>query len=164
MTLPYISFQPTIGRNSAFVSLSRDQRAELGGIEYRATKSLCWVLVFYFFGFHLLGFVCYMGFIYSAQQYIPIVASAGVSRGWWSLFSSASAFNDLGLTLTPDSFISFQKAAFLLLFSSFLIVIGNTGFPCMLRFVIWVLYKIWPADSAIREEFAFLLDHLAFGT
>lgn len=159
MTLPYISFQPTIGRNSAFVSLNKEQREELGGIEYRATRTLCWVLVSYFFGIHVLGFVCYMAFIYSAQQYIPVVASTGTSRGWWSVFTSASAFNDLGLTLTPDSFISFQNAAFLLLVSSFLIVAGNTGFPCVLRFVIWLAYKIWPGGPATKEEFAFLLDH-----
>lgn len=157
--LPYISFQPTIGRNSAFTSLTSEQRAELGGIEYRATKTLCGVLVGYFFGFHLFGFICFIAFIYSAQQFIPVVASTGASRGWWSIFTSASAFNDLGLALTPDSFVSFQKAAFLLIISSFLIVIGNTGFPCMLRFVIWVLYKMWPSSSPVKEEFLFLLDH-----
>ncbi|CCG81890.1 Potassium transport protein [Taphrina deformans PYCC 5710] len=159
MTLPYISFQPTIGRNSAFKSLSKEQRAELGGIEYRATRALCWVLVAYFFGFHIFGFVCYLAFIYSAQQYIPAVLETGAARGWWSLFTSASTFNDLGLTLTSTSFIPFQNAAFLLLMSSFLIVIGNTGFPCMLRFVIWLLYRLWPAESPVKEEFAFLLDH-----
>lgn len=157
--LPYISFQPTIGRNSAFTSLNREQRAELGGIEYRATKTLCGVLVGYFFGFHLLGFVCYICFIYTAQQYIPTVASTGSPRGWWSLFTSSSALNDLGLTLTPDSFVSFQNASFLLMLTSFLIVIGNTGFPCMLRFVIWFLYRIWPSSSPIKEEYSFLLDH-----
>lgn len=157
--LPYISFQPTIGRNSTFVALTSEQRDELGGIEYRATKTLCWVLVFYFFGFQLLGFVCYIVFIYTAEQYSPIVISAGSPLGWWSIFSSFSAMNDLGLTLTPDSYLSFQRAAFLLVVASFLIVIGNTGFPCMLRLVIWTTYKLWPKDSPTSEELAFLLDH-----
>ncbi|ORY74839.1 cation transport protein-domain-containing protein [Protomyces lactucae-debilis] len=159
MTLPYISFQPTIGRNSAFVELTSEQRRELGGIEYRATKTLCVVLVVFYVGFHLIGFICFIAFIYTAQQYIPVVQNDAVSRGWWSVFTSASAMNDLGLTLNPDSFVSFQNASFLLLVASALIVIGNTGFPCMLRFVIWVTYKIWPRDSPRREEFAFLLDH-----
>lgn len=159
MTLPYISFQPTVGRNSAFVSLTSEQRHELGGIEYRATKTLCWVLVSYYFGFQLLGFICFICFIFTAQQFAPVVQEDAVSRGWWSIFTSSSAMNDLGLTLNPDSFVSFQKAPFLLLVASLLIVVGNTGFPCMLRFVIWVTYKIWPRDSPRREEFAFLLDH-----
>lgn len=42
---PYLSWQPTIGRNSAFVDLTEEQREELGGIEYRALKTLAVVLV-----------------------------------------------------------------------------------------------------------------------
>lgn len=41
---PYLSWQPTIGRNSAFIDLTEDQREELGGIEYRALKTLAVVL------------------------------------------------------------------------------------------------------------------------
>lgn len=70
-----------------------------------------------------------------------------------------SHFNDLGFTLTPDSMISFQRATFILLLGGFLIVIGNTGFPCMLRFVIWVCSSLVPYGSALYEEFRFLLDH-----
>ena len=42
---PYLSWQPTIGRNSAFVDLTEEQREELGGIEYRSLKTLALVLV-----------------------------------------------------------------------------------------------------------------------
>ncbi len=68
-------------------------------------------------------------------------------------------FNDLGFTLTPDSMIPFQQAVLPLLLGSFLIVIGNTGFPCMLRFVIWVASLLVPHNSGVWEEFKFLLDH-----
>ena len=68
-------------------------------------------------------------------------------------------FNDLGFTLTPDSMISFQRAMLPLLLGSFLIVIGNTGFPCMLRFVIWLTSFLVPKDSGVWEELEFLLDH-----
>lgn len=68
-------------------------------------------------------------------------------------------FNDLGFTLTPDSMISFQYAIFPLLLGSFLIVIGNTGFPIMLRFIIWVLSKLVRRGSSLYEELRFLLDH-----
>ena len=44
-SLPYLSWQPTIGRNSAFVDLTEDQREELGGIEYRSLKTLAIILV-----------------------------------------------------------------------------------------------------------------------
>lgn len=75
------------------------------------------------------------------------------------IFTSASLFNDLGYTLTPDSMISFQKAVLPLLLGSFLIIIGNTGFPCMLRFVIWTLSVVAPRDREIWEELKFLMDH-----
>lgn len=75
------------------------------------------------------------------------------------IFTPASMFNDLGFTLTPDSMISFQKAVVPLLFGSFLIIIGNTGFPCMLRFIIWVSSLLVPRDSGLWEELKFLLDH-----
>lgn len=42
---PYLSWQPTVGRNSAFIDLTEEQREELGGIEYRALKALALVLV-----------------------------------------------------------------------------------------------------------------------
>ena len=45
MSMPYLSWQPTIGRNSAFVDLTEAQREELGGIEYRSLKTLAVVLV-----------------------------------------------------------------------------------------------------------------------
>ena len=67
-------------------------------------------------------------------------------------------FNDLGMTLTPDSMYSFYNAVFILLIGTFLIIIGNTGFPCMLRFVIWVLAKVTPTGP-LYDEIRFLLDH-----
>lgn len=42
--MPYLSYQPTLGRNSMFVNLTEEQREELGGIEYRALKLLAAVL------------------------------------------------------------------------------------------------------------------------
>ena len=55
--------------------------------------------------------------------------------------------------------LSFFDALSPLLLMSFLIVIGNTGFPCMLRFIIWLLSKIVPQGTAVWEELRFLLDH-----
>ena len=45
----YLSWQPTIGRNSAFADLTADQKDELGGIEYRSLKTLSWVLICKFY-------------------------------------------------------------------------------------------------------------------
>ena len=43
--IPYLSWNPTIGRNSAFIDLTEEQREELGGIEYRSLKTLTLILM-----------------------------------------------------------------------------------------------------------------------
>ncbi|CAK7273672.1 low affinity potassium transporter [Sporothrix epigloea] len=156
---PYLSWEPTLGRNSAFLGLSEEQREELGGIEYRSLKTLALVLLLYYWGFWLLGVVSFVPWITKSNTYGPIVDKASQSRVWWGFFTSHSAFMDLGFSLTPDSMNSFNTAIFPLLLMSFLIVIGNTGFPVMLRFVIWVFSNIVPRGSGIFEELKFLLDH-----
>ncbi|KAK0663342.1 Potassium transport protein 1 [Lasiodiplodia hormozganensis] len=156
---PYLSWQPTIGRNSAFVDLTEEQREELGGIEYRALKTLAFILVFYFVGFHLLGMIVHLPWIVRSSYNGSVLKPDGISAVWWGFFTPASMFNDLGFTLTPDSMVSFQKAVLPMLFGSFLIIIGNTGFPCMLRLVIWLAEKLVPYGSGVWEELRFLLDH-----
>ncbi|KAI4128926.1 MAG: hypothetical protein LQ338_002478 [Usnochroma carphineum] len=156
---PYLSWQPTIGRNSAFVDLTEEQREELGGIEYRSLKTLAIVLVSYYVSFHLLGVIILLPWIVRSDTFGSIVNNYGIHRAWWGIFTPASLFNDLGFTLTPDSMISFQRAVLPLLLGTFLIIIGNTGFPCMLRFVLWLLSKAVPRESGVWEELKFLLDH-----
>lgn len=157
--MPYLSWTPTLGRNSAFIDLTESQRDELGGIEYRSLKLLAKILIGYFVFFHLLGIVCIVPWIMNTEKYGQVVRAAGQGRPWWAVFVSGSSFNDQGFTLTPDSLISFYDAIFPLLLLGFLIIIGNTAFPCMLRLIIWVLSLIAPKDGAVWEELHFLLHH-----
>ncbi|KAK4211947.1 cation transport protein-domain-containing protein [Rhypophila decipiens] len=156
---PYLSWEPTLGRNSAFPDLTEEQREELGGIEYRALKTLFFIISFYFIGFSVFGIVCLLPWILELDQWGAIVDAAGQSRVWWGFFTANSAFNDLGFTLTPDSMNSFNTAVFPLLIMSFLIIIGNTAFPVMLRFIIWVMSLVVPKTGGLYEEVRFLLDH-----
>jgi potassium uptake Trk family protein len=157
--MPYLSWEATVGRNSAFVDLSESQREELGGIEYRSLKSLALILTVYFWGFSIFGVISLLPWIAKNAKYTAIVDSDGQGKVWWGIFTANSAFTDLGFTLTPDSMISFQEAIWPLLMMSFLIIIGNTGFPIMLRVIIWVTSLYVPKDSGIWEELKFLLDH-----
>lgn len=197
LATPYLSWQPTIGRNSKFIDLTEEQREELGGIEYRSLKTLAIVLVCelstllrlaiylansvdyyeaYYVLFHLLGVVILVPWIIRTDTWGSIIDKDGQSRTWWyetrpasstkianvefrGIFTPQTMFNDVGFTLTPDSMASFQEAVVPLLLGSFLIVIGNTGFPCMLRFVIWITSNVVPRSSGVWEEFRFLLDH-----
>ncbi|OIW34052.1 potassium transport protein TRK1/TRK2 [Coniochaeta ligniaria NRRL 30616] len=156
---PYLSWEPTLGRNSQFPDLTEEQREELGGIEYRSLKTLALILVCYFWGFWIFGVLCLLPWLLRSPYYAGIVDAAGQSRAWWGIFTSHSAFMDLGFTLTPDSMNSFNMATWPLLVMSFLIVIGNTGFPVMLRFIIWVSSIVVPRGSGVWEELKFLLDH-----
>ncbi|KAM7205055.1 Low-affinity potassium transport protein [Rhypophila sp. PSN 637] len=156
---PYLSWEPTLGRNSAFPDLTEEQREELGGIEYRALKTLFFIISFYFIGFSVFGIVCLLPWILELNQWGAIVDAAGQSRVWWGFFTANSAFSDLGFTLTPDSMNSFNTAVFPLLVMSFLIIIGNTAFPVMLRFIIWVMSLVVPKTGGLYEEVRFLLDH-----
>ncbi|KAK0738299.1 cation transport protein-domain-containing protein [Schizothecium vesticola] len=158
-TTPYLSWEPTIGRNSQFPDLTEEQREELGGIEYRSLKTLALVLAFYFFGFHLMGIIGLVPWILNMARWGAVVDAAAQNRTWWGFFTSSSAFMDLGFTLTPDSMNSFNTAVWPLLLMSFLIVIGNTGFPVMLRFMIWLMSLAVPRGTGLYEEVRFLLDH-----
>lgn len=156
---PYLSWEPTLGRNSAFPDLTEEQREELGGIEYRSLKTLAFILFWYFFGHLFFGVACLLPWILKVDTYGQIVDTDQQNRVWWGFFTPASAFSDLGFTLTPDSMNSFNAAAYPLLIMSFLIVVGNTGFPVMLRFLIWLFSVILPRGTGLYEELCFLLDH-----
>ncbi|KAM7196046.1 Low-affinity potassium transport protein [Naviculisporaceae sp. PSN 640] len=156
---PYLSWEPTLGRNSAFPDLTEEQREELGGIEYRALKTLFIIISFYFVGFSIFGLVCLLPWILTVDYYGAIVDAVHQSRVWWGFFTANSAFVDLGFTLTPDSMNSFNTAVFPLLVMIFLIIIGNTGFPVMLRFIIWCMSLVVPKTGGLYEEVRFLLDH-----
>ncbi|KAF4989920.1 hypothetical protein FGRMN_8817 [Fusarium graminum] len=157
--MPYLSYTPTMGRNSNFVGLTLEQREELGGIEYRSLRTLALILLSYFWGFQLIAVTFLLPFILHNDKYGKIVESNAISRTWWGFWTANSAFNDLGLTLTPDSMNSFNTSEYAMMILWFLIIIGNTGFPVMLRFVIWLLAQIVPKGTGLWEELRFLLDH-----
>jgi potassium uptake Trk family protein len=149
-------WQPSIASYSDWDERQKDQ---LGGIEYRALKTLRMILMCYFIFFHILGILLLVSWIWLTPAFGQSVTVSGVNTFWWGIFTAGSAFNDLGYTLTPDSMVSFKNATFPLVLMSFLIVIGNTGFPCMLRLIIWLLSKLAPYGSALNEELQYLLDH-----
>ena len=156
---PYLSFEPTLGRNSQFADLNEEQREELGGIEYRSLKTLATILVGYYWGFSIFAVICLVPWILNSETHGAVVDAAGQSRTWWGIFTSHSVFMDVGLTLTPDSMVSFNDAVFPLILMTYLIIIGNTGFPVMLRFIIWILSLVTPRATGLWEELKFLLDH-----
>lgn len=86
--MPYLSWSPTVGRNSAFVDLTEEQREELGGIEYRALKLLAIILVIYYVGFHLLGIFCLLPWIVETTTYANVVRASNITPVWWYVHKS----------------------------------------------------------------------------
>lgn len=157
--MPYLSWTPTLGRNSQFHNLTLEQREELGGIEYRSLRTLALMLVLYFWGIQLFGLVCLLPYIIKNDTYGQVVDESAITRPWWAIWSSNMLFMDVGLSLIPESMIPFQRSQFILMIGSFLIIVGNTGFPIFLRCIIWILSKIVPRGTGLWEELMFLLDH-----
>lgn len=155
----YLSWTPTVGRNSTFIKLTDEQKEELGGIEYRAVKLLIKIIAVYYVGFNIIPGVMLLIWIYCMPHYKNLMISNSISPAWWAFFTLQSSFNDLGLTLTSNSMMSFNQNAFVQILCSFLIVIGNTGFPILLRFIIWVMFKTARPLSLYKESLGFLLDH-----
>jgi potassium uptake Trk family protein len=142
------------------VDLASMSRDELGGVEYRALRVLLKVTVGYFVGLHTFGVICLVPWIHLADtKYRDYLVSQGQDFTWWAFYSSQTMIDNLGLTLTPDSMVSFRDAAWPMLIMSFLAFAGNTFYPCFLRLLIWSIYKLAPAGSSLQESTRFLLDH-----
>ncbi|KAI9801200.1 MAG: hypothetical protein M1825_003474 [Sarcosagium campestre] len=160
LQVPYLSSQATVGRNSQFYNLTTQDREQLGGIEYRSLKLLLKVVSVYFFGLHLLGAICLVGWIqYAPSKYTDVLSEAGQNRTWWAFYSAQTMMNNLGFTLTADSMLSFRDATFPMLVMSFLALAGNTCYPVFLRLSIWTMSKLVPKHSSVKESLDFLLEH-----
>ncbi|KAI0579856.1 Potassium transport protein 1 [Pyrenophora tritici-repentis] len=133
---------------------------ELGGVEYRALRVLLKITIGYFFGLHIFGVICLLPWIHLApSKYQDLLASHGVDKTWWAFYSAQTMVNNLGLTLTPDSMISFRDTVWPMIVMSFLAFAGNTFYPCFLRLLIWTINKLSPSGSSLQESTRFLLDH-----
>lgn len=159
MSTNYLSWEPTVGRNSAFIGLTEEQKEELGGVEYRSLKLLAKVLIGYYFGIGILGIVSFLPYSYLKSNFTRLFYSEGYNPAWFSIYQSMSAFANLGMALPPESFTIFDQSAYIPIWSMFLIVVGNTGFPCFLRFILWIMFKLSPKYGHMHESLGFLLDH-----
>lgn len=150
---------PSLSQAPTYSKWDETHKNKFGGIEYRALKTLLLILAGYFVTLHLIGFLWLAAWVHQSPYHESVIQEAGINKYWWAFFTASSAFYNLGYALTPDSMASFSEAPLPLVMMSFLIVVGNTGFPCMLRFIIWVLSKITSWETPLWEELQFLLDH-----
>ncbi|KAF4626697.1 hypothetical protein G7Y89_g11456 [Cudoniella acicularis] len=113
--------QAIVGRNSQFYGLSREEREQLGCIEYKALKLLSCLVPAYLIIFQILGSVGLSTYI--ALNRPSVALANGVNPWWVGIFDGVSAFNNAGMSLLDASLTSY----YVLLTISFLTLVGNTA-------------------------------------
>lgn len=159
MRANYLSYMPTIGRNSAFIGLTREQKEELGGVEYRALKALRWVTLVYFIVMLSIGWVFLIPWTYAQGSYDELIRSYGVSPVLFSMTTTLSGFTNNGFCSLPTSIAPFWHTAYVPLVVTFVMFSGNVGVPIIMRYGVWGVFKLSPRFGQTRETLGFLLDH-----
>ncbi|PLW39493.1 hypothetical protein PCANC_16808 [Puccinia coronata f. sp. avenae] len=171
-TVSYIKFNAIVGRNSNFLTLTSAQEEELGGLEYRALSMLLKVVIGYWVLFQLVAIVILIPYLETPldTRRFPEVfdAPGGTNRVWYAIWITCSAFTNGGMSLIDAGFTVFHGGYLLMLVCSALIIAGNTGYPIILRVVIWTLSKVCRESTpeehrkvggGKKEVLNFLLDH-----
>lgn len=163
---PYLTFDARVTGNSHFHNLTTAQRNELGGVEYRALDVLVWLIPLYWVFWVFLALVISTPYIASrsAAHYRAFLETqqdkAPHSAEWYWIFNVVSALTNTGMSLADSSFQGAMSNAYMFLIPCMiLILVGNTAYPVMLRFIIWSLSKCVSINSQLYETLRFLLDH-----
>ena len=158
----YLSFEPRLDDRGRFRRLTDEEYTELGGVEYKALKLLCWLLPLHT-AFWILGLMVILAPY--ASQHRPTAAllhdsqPGHLSPGWWGVFMSISAYTNCGLSLLNADLIPFQRNWLILIVMGAGIIAGNTFYPIFLRFYLWILSKVVPKHTRLHHSIAFLLHH-----
>lgn len=147
-------------------------------VSYQWVETRVLMTAGYYIGLHVFGVLCLLPWIhYASPKYTDYLAELGQSKTWWyvqditptphsptnskyrAFYSAQTMVCNLGLTLTPDSMISFRDATWPMLVMSFLALAGNTFYPVFLRLLIWTIYKLTPSHYPLKESLNFLLHH-----
>lgn len=115
-------------------------------IYYGALQVLFFLIVGYFFQFSTAG-----------QN---VMEANNISAWWFSLFQIASAFNNCGFSLLPDSLMQIATSSWPLTCFALMVLLGNTAYPIAFRAILRGLYKLYTfmgfPDS---EAFSFVLQN-----
>lgn len=157
----YISFDADLDERGRFRNLSEHERAELGGVEYRALDLLLPLLLAYQLFWFALGAAILVPYAYrdAISTIIRTAQPGNLSPGWWAFFAVTTSFSNGGLNLLNANFIPFSGNALVLIVCGALTIAGNTQFPILLRLAIWTLSRACPAASRLRQTCLFLLYH-----
>ncbi|QIW97609.1 hypothetical protein AMS68_003127 [Peltaster fructicola] len=148
-----------ISRNSEFHGLTVQERAKLGGYEYRAVSLLAWLVPAYYILWQLLEALGCAAWV--ARNQSDTALMNGLDPWWVGAFNAVSAFNNSGMSLLDANMTAFQRSYYLLLTMGLLILAGNTCYPIFLRLIVWCMYRTASMCSWTEraKTLRFLLDH-----
>ncbi|CAN9180729.1 unnamed protein product [Alternaria sp. RS040] len=157
----YVSFKPHLDSKGRFRELSEQDRMELGGVEYRALQTLLLILVGYQIFWYLLGITFLLPYAYRGDTKNTLYENqpGAINPGWWAFFATVTEFANGGLNVLNANFIPFSGNWFVLLTAACLAFAGQTQFPILLRITIWIMKKLLPRNSRMRNTMQFLLQH-----
>ncbi|WFD00227.1 hypothetical protein MYAM1_002975 [Malassezia yamatoensis] len=162
---PYLSFNAKVSYNSQITGLTRAQRMELGGVEYRALDLLCWLIPLYWIAWVILALVIFTPYIISSharhvREALLNQPDPPRNAAWFWVYLTFSSMTNCGMSLFDDSFQSGLLGAFgIMIPVTILALVGNTAFPIMLRLIIWAMSKCVWRKTRLYDTLKFLLDH-----
>ncbi|KAJ5188168.1 Cation transporter [Penicillium cf. griseofulvum] len=159
-TQKYMASKGLVSRNSQFHDLTAAERDELGGVEYKAVSFLSMIVFLYFILFIMFGMIG-VG-VWLEVNDPAVTRTNGLSPFWTGAFFAVSAFVNSGMSLLDANMTALQLRAYPLLTMGFLILAGNTLFPCFLRFIIWAIRAVLPDQpkwQSWRITLDFILEH-----
>ncbi|KAG8830790.1 low affinity potassium transporter [Serendipita sp. 399] len=158
--VPYLSFLAVLGKNSAFHGLTEEELDELGGVEYRGLSLLSTLVPAYYIIIQAFSWIIFST-LFSKSKYDSLFLGQWrfVQPSWAGVFMGTSAMTNTGMSLVDTALIPFQSEFGVLIMTSFNSLVGNTAFPILLRFIIWIGTKVRSESSEAWATLHFLLDH-----
>ena len=160
--LGYLSFAPRLDHRGRVHALTEYERAELGGVEYRALGILLWALSFYQLFWMFLGTITLVPYSYrpSMKSTIENAQPGSLNPGFFGFYLASTSFSNCGLNPINSNLVPFRGFYFPLMFAALLTYAGNTQFPIYLRLGIWFSQKLLPnKNTYLHQTLRFLLDH-----
>ncbi|XP_030473997.1 sodium transporter HKT1-like [Syzygium oleosum] len=117
----------------------QDEPLDLDHLKYCSVRFLCFVVLGYLIGVHVLGLAAvslYMALISNARD---VLKKKGLKMVTFSIFTVVSTFASCGFVPTNENMIIFSKNSGLLLILIPQVLLGNTLFPSTLRFTLWLM-------------------------
>jgi Trk-type K+ transport system membrane component len=126
------------------------RKAHRKAAEYRALTIIQRTALSIYFGTQLVAAISLGAYFHSVPSRRKLCDDRNVNPWFFGAFLTVSAFCNVGISLFPDNMIPLHDDYFTLIICSILILVGNTAYPIVARFIIFVLHRMNPKDSGLK--------------